>query len=188
VRLKPELKGALLALTGVALVLAGVWLVLGLRLRIWTYHEYDRYVWLTANLPVAHALWHHKIKAAEDVEQVIKQWRPHMTNRFDRWVELRWVPGGPSQDTISFIGIWALAKDGKLVSASSYSDDGLLCRMFFDSLTHQEKSGYRAALEAHVDTLHAKRQNSVQQDGAANRSQPILLETNGTSSAAGSRP
>ena len=186
VRLKPELKGALLALLGVALVLAGLWIFIGVRLRIWTYPEYGRYVWLTANLPVAHALWHHEIKAGEDVEQLITMWRPHMTSRFGDWVELRWFPGGPSKDSISFIGVWVLAKDGVLVAASSYSDDGLLNKVFFDTRTPSETADYRLALEAYVNGLRDERQKSAQPDGATNGGQPVRSETNSTLSAAGS--
>jgi hypothetical protein len=172
VRLKPELKGALLALLGVALLLVALWIYTGVRLRIWTYHEYGRYVWLTANLPVARALWHDEMKAGEDVEQLITMWRPHMTNRFDRWVELRWFPGGPSKDTISFIGVWVLAKDGVLVTASSYSDDGVLDRTFFNTLTTNDTAEYRTAFEAYVDRIQTERHKSPQ-DGSASRSQPV---------------
>jgi hypothetical protein len=164
----------------VALVLVGIWVFIGLRMHIWTYGEYGRYIWLTANLPVAHALWHHEIKPTEDVENLIKVWQPHMISRFDHWVELRWYPHGPSEDTLSLIGIFVLAKDGRLVLATSYSDDGVLDRVFFDTLTPQERLDYRAALEAHVDKLRSERQNSAQQDGAANGSQPICSETNST--------
>jgi hypothetical protein len=171
-RLKPELKGAVLALAGMATVLIGVWIYLGLRLHIWTYYGYERYVWLTANLPIAHSLWHQEIKPGDDVEKLIRQWRPHTISRFGRFVELRWFPGGPSQDTISFIGIWALAKDGRLTSASSYSDDGVIDRMFFDTLTPKERLEYRAALETYIDKLQAQKQNPVQQNGAANAASP----------------
>ena len=185
-RIKPELKGALFALAGVALVHIGVWTFIGLRLRLWSYNEYERYVWLTANLPVARLLWHGEMKTGDDVWEVIKVWRPHMISRFDRWVELSWFPGGPSADGISLIGIRVIAKDGRLVSASSYSDDGLLYREFFDVLTPQEKSEYQAAMKAYVDTLRAERQNAAQQDGAANGSQPVSADTNRTSAAADS--
>jgi hypothetical protein len=187
VRLKPELKGALLALLGVALVLVGVWAFVGIRLRIWTYREYERYVWLTANLPVAHLLWRGEMKAGDDVEELIKVWRPHVATKFDPWVELRWFPGGPSQDTISLIGIYVIAKNGRLVLASSYPDDGVLDRMFFNSLSPEEASVFRAALKAHVDKLRGERQDSAQPNGAANGSQPSRSDTNSTSSAAGSR-
>ena len=185
--LKPELKGALLALLGVALMLAGLWVFIGVRLRIWTYQEYDRYVWLTANLPVAHALWHGEIKAGEDVEQFITMWRPHSTNRFGHWVEMRWYPSGASKDSISFIGIWILAKDGVLVTATSYADDRLLNRAFFDTRTPSDTVEYRAAFGAYVKGLRNELQRAAQPDGAANGSQPNRSETDSSSSASGSR-
>jgi hypothetical protein len=174
VRLKPELKGALLTLLGIAIILVGVWIFIGVRIGIWTPIEYGRYVELTVNLPVAHLLWHREIKAGDDAEQLIKDWRPHMISQYDPWIEMRWFPGGPSPDTISFVGIYVLAKNGKLVLASSYADDGVDQRIFFDTLTPADKAEERAALIAHVDKIRAEREKV----GATNASQQFLSETN----------
>jgi len=177
-RIKPELKGALLALLGVVLLLAGLWIFTGLRLGIWTYHEYDRYVWLTANLEVAHKLWLGDINAGNNVEELIKVWRPHEINRFGRWIELRWFPGGPSHDAISLIGIWVLARDGVLVSASFYADDGLDQRSFFNTLTPVATTEYQAALKEYVDGLRAEHEKSVSSVNVTNLNQPFRSETN----------
>jgi len=155
-RLKPELKGALLTFLGLALVLVGAWIYTGIRLGIWRYSEYDRYNWLTANLPVARELWHGNIKAGDNVEELISRWHPHTISRFGRWVTLDWYPGGRSQDTISFIGITVIAEDGVLAEADSYSDDLVCARAFFNTLTPQAKTEYRAAFEAYVGELKAR--------------------------------
>ncbi len=166
-RLKPELKGALLTLLGIALILVGVWIFIGIRIGIWTPIQYDRYIWLTENLPVADLLWHGEIKAGDDAEQLIKDWRPHEITRFDSWIEMYWFPGGRDTNSISFIGMCVLAKNGKIVLASSYSDDGVDERIFFDTLTPADKTEERTALTAYVDKIRAEREKT----GATNVSQ-----------------
>src|ERR1039457_3332511 len=102
-RLKPEIKGALLTLLGIALILVGVWVFIGFRIGIWTPVQYKRYIWLTENLPVADLLWHGEIKAGDDAETLVKDWRPHELTRFGPWIEMYWFPGGPDTNRISFI-------------------------------------------------------------------------------------
>jgi hypothetical protein len=160
-RLKPELKGALLMLLGLALALAGAWVYTGIRLGIWRYYEYERYNWLTANLPVARELWHGNIKAGDNVEELTSRWRPHRVRRFGSWVRMDWYPGG----TISLIGIAVFARDGVLVEADSYSDDLVCARAFFNTLTPQAKTEYRAAFEAYVGELKAKSKQERQPGG-----------------------
>jgi hypothetical protein len=173
VRLKPELKGALLALLSVALVLIGFWIYTGIRLGIWTYRDCDRYVWLTANLPVAHALWHDEIKAGDSAEQLITIWRPHQITKFGRWIELRWYPHGPSTNSISFIGISVIAKDGILVYASSYSDDGVLDRILFNTMTPAVESEFNAAYKVYGESLQVERERKAKSSGATNGATPV---------------
>lgn len=165
-RLKPELKGALLALLGVSLILIGFWIYTGVRLGIWTYRDYDRYVWLTANLPVAYALWHDQIKAGDNAEQLITNWRPHQITKFGPWIELRWYPHGPSTNSISFIGVCVIAKDGILVYASSYSDDGVLDRIIFNTMEPPVESEFNAAYKVYGEGLQIELEKK--------RSQPTL--------------
>jgi len=164
-RLEPELKGALLALLGVALLLVGLWIYAGIHLGIWRYREYDRYNWLTANLPVARELWHGNIKAGDNVEELISYWQPHSTRRFGSWVIMDWYPGGLSRDSISLIGIVVIAKDGVLVEADSYSDDLVCAKAFFNTLTPQAKLEYRAAFEAYVGELKARSKRERELNG-----------------------
>jgi hypothetical protein len=173
-RIKPELKGALLTLLCIALILVGFWIFIGVRNGIWTPVEYGRFVELTVNLPVAHLLWQKEINAGDDAEQLIKEWRPHTITRYGPWIEMRWFPGGPSPDTISFVGIYILAKNGKLVLASCYADDGVDQRIFFDTLTPADKAEERAALIAYVDKIRTEREKN----SATNGSQQFLTETN----------
>lgn len=159
-RLKPELKGALLTLLGMAAILAGIWIYVGIRVGIWTPVQYERYNYLTQNMPVAYLLWHGEIKAGDDAEQLIKDRHPHMLTRYGRWIEMRWYPGGPDTNYISFVGMYVLAKDGKLVEGSSYTDDGVCGRIFFNTLTPADKIAERAALIAHLDKIQAEREKT----------------------------
>jgi hypothetical protein len=160
-RLKPELKGALLTLLCIALILIGVWIYVGVRFGIWTPNEYGRFVELTVNLPVAEKLWTGQIKAGDDAEQLIKDWRPHILTRYGSWIEMRWYPGGPLPNVIPLVGIYVLAKNGKLVLASSYADDGLDERIFFNALKPADEKEQRTALEESVDKIRAEREKSI---------------------------
>jgi hypothetical protein len=186
VRLKAELKGALLALLGVALVAVGAWIASGIRLGLWTYHEYRRYLYITDNIPVAYHLWHGHIKAGTDVETLLAEWRPDRTARFGRWVEMTWFPGGLRKDSFSLIGVTILAEDGALAEAAFWADDGLATRVFFNTMTPEALTEYQAAHKAYVDDLVSRRKKEAPQDGAANGSQPTRSETNSKPSAAGS--
>ena len=159
-RLKPELKGALLTLFGIALILVGVWIFMGLRIGIWTLIQYERYNYLTKNLPVAYLLWHGEIKAGDDAEKLVADRRPHMLARYGPWIEMRWYPGGPNTNCISFIGMYVLAKNGKLILAGSYSDDGVDEKTFFDTLTSADKAEERTALIAYLDNITAERERA----------------------------
>jgi hypothetical protein len=173
-RIKPELKGALLTLLGITLILVVVWIFIGCRIGIWTPIQYDRYIWLTENLQIATRLWHGETKAGDDAEKLIKDWRPHMISRFGPWIEMRWFPGGKDTNYISFIGIYALAKNGNLVLASSYADDGVDERIFFNTLTPADEAEERVEFKSYVDKMVAEREKA----NATNVSQQFLSETN----------
>jgi len=159
-KLKPELKGALLALLGVVVIVIGIWICIGIRIGIWMPSQYERYNYLTQNMPVAYLLWHGKIKAGDDAEKLITAWRPHSITRYDSWIAMDWYPGGRDTNFISLIGMAVLAKDGKLVAASSYADDGVDQRIFFDTLTPADKTAERAALKAYVNKIQAEREKN----------------------------
>lgn len=176
-RLKPQLQGALLTLVGEAIVLIGIWLIIGIRLGIWSYDEYERYIWLTIKIPVARRLWHGDVKPGDDVEQLARAWRPHQISRYGQWVDLVWFPDGMPQDAIPLISICVTAKDGKLVSASFYPDDGLCGRDFFDTLTPLERADYAAALTTHCENLGTQGQDTVRQEGDASGGSPFDSNT-----------
>lgn len=173
-RLKPELKGALWTLLCIVLILVGFWFVTGIRLGIWTPIQYHRYIWLTENLQIANRLWHGETKAGDDAEQLIKDWRPHMITRYGPWIEMRWFPGGIDTNFISFIGMYVLAKDGKLVAASSYADDGVDDRVFFNTLTPVQQTAELEALKAYVENVIAERKKA----SAGNANKLFISETN----------
>lgn len=80
---------------------------------------------------------------------------------------MTWYPGGPLPDTIPLVGISVVAKDGVLVSAHSYADDGLAERTFFDILTPADEARLRADLTVYVEQLEADR---IKQSPSANES------------------
>jgi len=175
VQIRPELKGALLTLLGIALILVGVWIFIGVRIGIWTPIEYGRFVELTANLPVAQKLWNGGIKAGDDAEQLIKECRPHTITRYGPWIEMQWFPGGPlPPGTISFVGISIVAKNGKLVFAGSFADDRVDKRIFFNTLTPADETENQADSKAHYEKWQAERGKN----SATNVSQQFLSETN----------
>jgi hypothetical protein len=158
-RIRPELKGALLTLIFIALVLLGVWIHNGLRLGVWTYNQFDRYLWLTENMGVARELWHGNIKAGDDAEQFVKIWHPDSVTHFNHWIRMDWYPGGIRKDAISLIGITVVAHDEVLVQATSWSDDGLDGRVFFNTLSSETQSEFRKAFEEYVKALVEKRKS-----------------------------
>ena len=86
-------------------------------------------------------------------------------------------PPPPSADVISLISVCVTARDGKIVSADIYTDDGLLARDFFDTRRASEHAEYLADFGTYVDKLQAPRQNTAKQDDTADRNQPGHLET-----------
>lgn len=160
-RSRPQLKGALLTLLVIALLLAAIWVWIGVRTGAWTYLEYDRNLWLLENTPVLSAFWRGKINAGDNVEYVINNWPPTKADRFGPWVHLEWDPGvspeDPSSDGyLSFIGVCAFAKNGFLIYASSYSDDHLNDKVFFNTETTNDWTEYEAALKAHINDLRSE--------------------------------
>ncbi len=149
-------KHALLALLITILVPISLWIWAGMRLGIWTFREYERYIELTEQLPVARELWWGDIKAGDDVKNLINDQRPHMISQFGPWMELRWFPGGPSDDYISFIGMCVVAKNGVVISASSYTDDGIDNRVFFNTARPSDETNFLAAYKAYAERLGAE--------------------------------
>lgn len=154
-RLKPKLKHVLLSLFGLLFLLFFIWIWAGIRIGIWTYPQYRRHIWLEEAIPVANALWSHQIKAGDKAAEFSREWRPDLVTRFGPWRDMEWFPGGARDDLRSFIGIEVVAKDGRLVRAAAYSNDGLNNRVFFDTETAGDKGDYNTGFVA-----FAKRQNA----------------------------
>ena len=147
----------MLTVVGLVLLLFCLWVWIGVRIGIWTYPQYQRHIWLVETVPVAQALWSHQINAGDNAYALIHEWNPDQIIRFGRWIEMRWFPGGPADDGISFIGVYVMGKDSALVAASAYSDDGLNSRRFFDTLTTNDESEFRSDDEEYVKRMVAGR-------------------------------
>lgn len=162
-RLKSVLKQALVSVLAIVFLLAGIWIWIGVRVGIWTYPQYDRHIWLVKECPIAHDFWAGKIKAGDNVEALIQKWPPHHMDRFGPWVSLDWFPGGPfTNAVISFIGINATAKNGVLVCASAYSDDGGNDRVFFNTVSTNDEADYEAEFHKYVNDRMDKIQKNEQ--------------------------
>jgi hypothetical protein len=152
-RSRPQLKGALFTLLAIALLLIGIWVWIGVRTGIWTLPEYGRNLWLVPTIPITMDLWRGNIRAGDSADELISEWRPDDVFRFGQWVEMQWYPGGRSDDIISFVGVSVIAKNGVLVYANSYSDDGLNNRVFFNTESTNDQAEFEKAQEANIDDL-----------------------------------
>lgn len=162
-KLRPEIKGALIALLGVGLTLVVIWVSIGLRLGVWNYHDYQNYMWVTRGVTIGPGLWFGDINAGDDVQELIARSSPHQVDRFGRWVSLVYPPGGPfTNDGIAMVSVNVLAKDGALVQAGFYS-----CtyqKVFFNVLTPDDETEYQDAFAAYVDAKVTARQRNAQPD------------------------
>ena len=140
----------MLTLAGLVLLLFCLWIWAGVRIGIWTYPQYQRHILLVETVPVAHALWSHQINAGDSATVLSRHWKPDDVNQFGHWIQMQWFPGGARTDAIQFIGICIIAKSGRLVSASAYSDDGLNDRVFFNSWITNDEAEFDLAYDAYV--------------------------------------
>lgn len=140
----------MLALVGFVLLLFCLWIWVGIRIGIWTYPQYERHICLVNTIPVAHALWSHQINAGDSASELSGNWKPDVVDRFGPWIQMHWFPGGASTDVIQFIGVCIIAQNGRLVSASAYSDDGLNDKIFFNTRTTNDEAEFDAAYDAYV--------------------------------------
>lgn len=153
-RLRPRLKGVPLTLIGLVLLFFGIWIWIGIRVGIWTYPQYERHIWVVETIPIAHAFWSHQIKAGDSAAELSRDWSPDFVTQFGPWRDMQWFPRG---SVFSYIGIDAVAKNDRLVSAAAYSDDGLNDRTFFDTETTNDKAAFSVAQEAYVQRLDAEK-------------------------------
>jgi hypothetical protein len=93
--------------------------------------------------PILQALRQGNIIPGTNVEAIIENWRPPMITRFGHWMILRWYPENLSEPFQYIFGVRTIAKDGVLVYANSFSDDGH-CSTYFDEETPQDKEDFDA--------------------------------------------
>jgi hypothetical protein len=102
---------------------------------------------VTTNFPVFQEFVQGNIKAGDNAENLIKVWPPQIISRFGPWIALRWLPENPSQTGVQLFGIKAIAKNGILVYANSFSDDGHLSK-FFNTETPNDERDFETAYRA----------------------------------------
>jgi hypothetical protein len=75
-----------------------------------------------------------RVRAGDDVEDVIRRTKPSTVERNGRWVELKYQ--GPGH----FTGLSAAAYDGKMIFAGAWSCCWV--RLFFDELSEEQSLEY----------------------------------------------
>jgi hypothetical protein len=103
--------------------------------------------------PVWNDLYWGRIRAGDDVEEVIARTQPPVVERFDNFVALSYVD---RKAGLAFTGLQVFAKDGKLVSAGAWS-----CtwhRTFFDELSEADRQAGTAAYQAHLNRQRKARE------------------------------
>lgn len=110
--------------------------------RIWSWHEFKVYGYMSHEChPVWRDLHWGRIRAGDDVEDVIAMTNPVRVERYAEFVRLNYQQG------LSFTGVTITAKNGRLASAWAWS----CCwdREFFDELTRADHKAYGEAYETH---------------------------------------
>jgi len=104
------------------------------------YHVYSWNGWQVyqAMKKECHPVWEDynfgRVRAGDDVEQVIARTNPVIVERKGRWVELRYQAAG------HYTAVAAAAYDGKMVFAGVWSC--AWTRVFFDELTDEQSLDY----------------------------------------------
>ena len=122
---------------GLMLVVLAVGTACAWHLRIWSSHDLLVYSEMSREChPVWRDLHAGRIRAGQNVEEVIAVTKPGRVARYGKFVEL------------SFTGVTLVAKDGHLANASAGS-----CtwdHVFFDEFTPAERTEYADAWVAHL--------------------------------------
>jgi hypothetical protein len=135
---------------GLVAALFAVTLACASYFRVWSWRDLLAYHGMTREChPVWRELHWGRIRAGQDVEQVIAETRPARVERYGEFVRLNYQQG------LSFTGVSITAKNGRVASAAAGS-----CtwdRVFFDELNQDDWKAYSDAYEAHWQPIRKKR-------------------------------
>jgi hypothetical protein len=100
---------------------------------VWSYDEWIVYRYMDyESHPVWREFHYGRIKAGDDIEEVIARTRPSVVKRAGRTVTLEYYADyNPDSKGLRFSGLSAEAEDGKLVNAGAWSCTWV--RSFFDT-------------------------------------------------------
>jgi hypothetical protein len=115
---------------------------------------------LATNFPILQALWRGNIMPGTNAEKIIETWHPLMTTQFGHWMILRWFPENPSPTTRQVLGVRMIARNGFVVCANSFSDDGH-CSTYFDTEAPQDKEDFDTEYEQSIAAKISYRTNST---------------------------
>lgn len=137
-------------LAGLVVTLLAVTLACASYFRVWGWRDMMAYQGMSREChPVWRELHWDRIRAGQDVEQVIAETQPARVERYGEFVQLSYQQG------LSFTGVTITAKNGRLASAGAWS-----CtwnRVFFDELSRDDWKAYSVAYEAHWQPIRQKR-------------------------------
>jgi hypothetical protein len=139
---------------GLALVLAAALVACAGYFRVWNWHDLHVYREMSKEChPVWRDLHWGRIRAGQNVDDVIAATEPLQVTRYGEFVELEYqqAPGG-----FAFTGVRIIAKNGRLAGASA----GSCCwdRTFFDELSPDDWKAYDDASLAYRQSLRKKRE------------------------------
>ncbi len=127
---------------GVVLCLLICLLALAWYFRIWSWRDLQIYEMMSQEChPVWKDLHWGRVRAGQDVEEVISLTKPLSIHRYGEWVQLDYQQG------LCFTGITIVATKGCLASAGAWS-----CtwdRTFFEELNPKDWEMFRGARDAH---------------------------------------
>jgi hypothetical protein len=106
--------------------------------RTWSVNEWRVYKAMDQECHPAWRDFHYgRIRAGDDVKQVIASTQPKRIERSGRWVVLYYQGG---DGLLHFTGLTAAAYDGQMVCAFAWSDTWL--RQFFDIMSEEQRKEF----------------------------------------------
>jgi hypothetical protein len=114
---------------------------------MWSYHDLWVYGRVRSHTPLGPALWRGEIGPGARIDNVIAKARPNRTLVRGPFTTLYYFPAHPGPDSICLEGMVLHARDGRLVSASSYS-----CtweRGYFE-MSDSDKRDFQAGFDAWI--------------------------------------
>lgn len=171
-----QLKGALKTVALLFLLLAFLWVYVGLRVGVWGPLGYVHYVQCILGIqPLGYYLWHGEIKQGASLSELTERFRPSSTLHYGEWTELQFTPGCRRTDGRISFGeqIVLLARGDSLVRASYGSCTFI--REFFNGMTPADESARQKDFKAYMDQKKEMKAAQAQPPGGGAVRSPSKL-------------